>query len=90
VHLTLRPGEGAGGCHLLQSRVTAISTGVPRPKIRGGPVALASSGTSQVSFFHLVAESRGKVIAGRSLAHEDPKFPGAIVCGSAGADRPRL
>jgi hypothetical protein len=34
-----------------------------------------------VPFFHLVAESRGKATAGRSLAHEEPKFPGAIVCG---------
>jgi len=34
-----------------------------------------------VSFFHLVAESRGKAIAGRSLANEEPKFSGAIECG---------
>jgi len=40
VHLALRPGEGAGRRHLLQSLATVISTGLPRSKIRGGPVRI--------------------------------------------------
>lgn len=48
---------------------------------QGWPCSARFVWNQPVSFLHLVAESLGKAIAGRLLANEEPKFPGAIVCG---------